>query len=227
LPLGGAKTDNRTMQDSLLPLFPLNLVLLPNAKLPLHIFEERYKEMIGEALERESEFGIVLAGEKGIVNTGCTASVDRVVERYPDGRLDIMIRGQRRFELLQLNDDKAYLRGRVEYFEDIEPEDPPPPQILARAIRAYEDWQEFDKTRPDRETPDQAPRLNDRLLSFQLGSTVPDLTFRQMMLSTRSETERLKQLAEFLPGFIAKQKLVAHIKEVAPKNGHGKRKVDQ
>ncbi len=215
------------MQDRLLPLFPLNLVLLPNAKLPLHIFEERYKEMIGEAIDNENEFGVVLAGEKGIVNTGCTASVDRVVERYPDGRLDIVVTGQRRFELLQLNDDKAYLRGRVAYFDDIDIEEPPPTQALARAIRAYEDWQEFDKTRPDRETPNSAPRLNDRLLSFQLASTIPDLTFRQVLLATRSEAERLKQLAEFLPGFIAKQKLIAHIRDVAPKNGHGKRKVDE
>ncbi len=215
------------MQDSLLPLFPLTLVLLPKATLPLHIFEERYKDLIGEALENQSEFGIVLAGEKGVVNTGCTATVDRVVETYPDGRLDIIIRGQRRFALLRLNDDKPYLRAVVDFFEDIEPEDPPPSHVLARAIRAYEDWQAFDRTRTERETPDSAPELNDRLLSYQLARTVPDLHFRQMLLATRSETERLKQIAEFLPGFIAKQKLVAHIKEVAPKNGHGKRKVDE
>ncbi|MEO8025636.1 MAG: LON peptidase substrate-binding domain-containing protein [Bryobacteraceae bacterium] len=215
------------MQDGLLPLFPLNLVLLPKATLPLHIFEDRYKEMIGGVVENQQEFGIVLAGDGGVVNTGCTATVDRVVEQYPDGRMDIIVKGQRRFELLLLNDQKPYLRGAVEFFEDIQPEDPPSPQVLARVIRAYEDWQEFDRTRAERETPDHAPELNDPLLSFQIARTVPDLTFRQMLLSTRSEAERLKQIAEFLPGFLAKQRLVAHIKEVAPKNGHGKRHVDE
>ena len=76
-----------------LPLFPLQVVLLPEAELPLHIFEDRYKEMIGEVLRDKLEFGVVLANEKGIVNTGCTATVERVLREYPDGRLDIMARG--------------------------------------------------------------------------------------------------------------------------------------
>ena len=106
------------MQQELLPLFPLQLVLLPGAGLPLHIFEERYKEMIGEAINDGTEFGIVLASEKGIVNTGCTAVVQRVVNRYDDGRMDIIARGRRRFEILLLNEEKNYLRGAVEFFDD-------------------------------------------------------------------------------------------------------------
>jgi Lon protease-like protein len=66
------------MHDELLPLFPLEVVLLPQNYLPLHIFEERYKEMIGEAIAENREFGIVLATEGGIVNTGCTASIGTV-----------------------------------------------------------------------------------------------------------------------------------------------------
>ena len=106
------------MQQELLPLFPLQLVLLPGVELPLHIFEDRYKEMIGEAINDGTEFGIVLASEKGIVNTGCTAVVQRVVNRYDDGRLDIIARGRRRFEILLLNEEKNYLRGAVEFFDD-------------------------------------------------------------------------------------------------------------
>ncbi len=78
------------MQEGLLPLFPLQVVLFPGGELPLHIFEDRYKEMIGEALRDKQEFGVVLASEKGVVNTGCTATVDKVLRRYPDGRLDIL-----------------------------------------------------------------------------------------------------------------------------------------
>ena len=75
------KRHNSNMQDGLLPLFPLQVVLLPGSQLPLHIFEDRYKEMIGEVLRDKLEFGVVLASEKGIVNTGCTATIDRVLKR--------------------------------------------------------------------------------------------------------------------------------------------------
>jgi Lon protease-like protein len=99
------------MQEGLLPLFPLQVVLLPGTQLPLHIFEDRYKQMIGEVLRDKLEFGVVLASEKGLVNTGCTASVDRVLKEYADGRLDILTRGRRRFEILLLNDERTFLRG--------------------------------------------------------------------------------------------------------------------
>ena len=64
------------------------------------------------------EFGVVLAGEKGIVNTGCTATVEKVIKKYPDGRMDLISIGRRRFEIILLNDEKPYLRGAVEYFDD-------------------------------------------------------------------------------------------------------------
>src|ERR1700675_741365 len=102
------------MQQELLPLFPLPVVLFPRTPLPLHIFEERYKEMIRDVLDSHAEFGVVLAGEKGIVNMGCTAIVDNVLKRYPDGRMDLLAVGRRRFEILQLDDEKSYLRGQVE-----------------------------------------------------------------------------------------------------------------
>src|SRR4051812_40589227 len=106
------------MLEGLLPLFPLPLVLLPQNPLPLHIFEERYREMIGEVIDKESEFGVVLAAEGGIVNVGCTATIERVVERFPDGRLDIITIGRRRFEVSSINEDRAFLRGEVVFFDD-------------------------------------------------------------------------------------------------------------
>ena len=108
------------MQPGLLPLFPLQVVLLPGAELPLHIFEDRYKEMIAEVLHDRLEFGVILANEKGIVNTGCTALIDQVLREYPDGRLDILARGRRRFEIERLNDERSFLRGSVEFFDDEE-----------------------------------------------------------------------------------------------------------
>src|SRR4051812_35174839 len=98
-----------------LPLFPLQVVLLPEGELPLHIFEERYKEMIQEVIRDHIEFGVVLANEKGILNTGCTAIIEKVLGEYPDGRLDILTAGRRRFEILRLNDERSFLRGAVDF----------------------------------------------------------------------------------------------------------------
>src|SRR5205085_2289409 len=112
------KRHNSTMSRRLLPLFPLQLVVFPRTRLPLHIFEERYKEMVGEAIRDESEFGIVLATKDGIVNAGCTVKVEKVMEMYPDGRMDVMTRGERRFEIEGLNEEKDYLRAQVTYFDD-------------------------------------------------------------------------------------------------------------
>src|ERR1700761_4022159 len=106
------------MDSQFLPLFPLSLVLLPAMPLPLHIFEERYREMIADVMSTESEFGVVLAKDGGIVNIGCTAKVEQVLRRYPDGRLDLVAMGQRRFRINAIDQDKSYLRAEVEYFND-------------------------------------------------------------------------------------------------------------
>src|SRR5580704_8217678 len=108
------------MESLLLPLFPLELVLFPGQILALHIFEDRYKEMIGECLENQTEFGIVLAGEKdnSIANQGCTAVVTSVTRRYDDGRMDIEAGGRRRFEVLFLDQERSFLRAAAQFFDD-------------------------------------------------------------------------------------------------------------
>lgn len=204
------------MPPPLLPLFPLGLVLFPRAPLPLHIFEDRYKEMMHDVLESQAEFGVVLAGEKGIVNMGCTAIVDSVVKRYPDGRMDVLAVGRRRFEILGLDDEKSYLRGQVEFFDD-EDFEPLAPETQRRALEGY-------KTLIQLEKPQGAaiPELSDPQLSFQLAQVVPDVDFRQVLLSTRSESERMKRLADFLPGYTSRQKQSQQMRILAPSNGHGK-----
>jgi Lon protease-like protein len=203
------------MQEELLPLFPLQLVLFPRASLPLHIFEERYKQMIAEVLRGKSEFGVVLAGEKGIVNTGCTASIEKILKKYPDGRIDILSTGRRRFEIILLNDEKPYLRGAVEFFDDDESE-PIPPDVRSRVVDAYNDIRALD------DEAQEAPELTDPQLSFQLAQVVPDLDFRQVLLATRSESDRMKRLAEFFPNYGARQRQIQHARRVTPRNGHAK-----
>ena len=204
------------MQEELLPLFPLRVVLFPRTPLPLHIFEERYKEMIGEAIRNNHEFGVVLAREKGIVDTGCTAVVEKVLKRYPDGRLDILTMGRRRFEILLLNDEKTYLRGAVNFFDDEEP-GPASQELRQRALEAYQALQELDES-----PASQEPAITDPQLSFQVAQLIPDLDFRQLLLASRSEPERMKHLAKFLPDYVTKHGLESHLKRVAPLNGRGR-----
>ena len=204
------------MQEDLLPLFPLQVVLFPRTPLPLHIFEERYKQMIADVQRGHTEFGVVLAGEKGIVNTGCTATVEKVIKKYADGRLDLITLGRRRFEIILLNDEKPYLRGAVEYFDD-ETADPIAPEVRQRVIDSYNDLRSI-------ATSDQPhePEMSDPQLSFQLAQAVPDLDFRQVLLATRSEADRMRRLAEFFPHYNSRQRRIQHAQRVAPTNGHVK-----
>jgi ATP-dependent Lon protease len=199
-----------------LPLFPLQVVLLPEAELPLHIFEERYKEMIQEVIRGHLEFGVVLANEKGIVNTGCTASINKVLREYPDGRLDILAVGRRRFEILRLNDERSFLRGAVEFFDD-DDASLPAPEARRQAIEGFNQLQALASNQPL-----ATPEAENPQLSFRLAEPVSDLGMRQALLAARSEAERIRQLAGFFPRYLARQRRIQHVKQVAPKNGHGR-----
>jgi len=203
------------MSSRMLPLFPLNVVVFPRTRLPLHIFEERYKEMVGNALRDESEFGIVLAKQDGIVNAGCSVAVERVIEMYSDGRMDIMTVGKRRFEITGLNEEKPYLQGDVQFFDD-EDFAPAPADVRAEAIEQFRSFDALSGS-ADREPPD----LNDPQLSFQLAQAVPDLDFLSGLLRQRSETARLKALSAFLAEYVPKQRMIERMRALAPTNGFG------
>ena len=202
------------MPSRLLPLFPLQVVVFPRTQLPLHIFEERYKEMVGGAIRDNSEFGVVLAKEDGIVNAGCTVTVEKLLQMYPDGRMDILTRGQRRFEILSLNEEKDYLQAEVNFFDD-DDTSLPADELRARALLNYQAL----ITLPGVEVKET--NLEDPQLSFQLAKHLPDLDFLTTLLRHRSETERLKQLNQYLAAYIPKLRTVERIKGLAPTNGHG------
>ncbi len=199
----------------LLPLFPLQLVVFPRTQLPLHIFEERYKEMVGAAIKYQSEFGIVLAKNDGIVNAGCTVAVEKVITEYPDGRLDIMTSGKRRFEIVYLNQELSFLQGEVEFFDD-DPDGPVPPELTERVIRSYNEMAEAGDGRHFAE-----PVMDDPQLSFQLAQAVPDVDFQNRLLRSRSELDRLQQLAEFLHNQVPRVKEAQRMRHLAPLNGFG------
>jgi ATP-dependent Lon protease len=203
------------MPSRLLPLFPLQIVIFPRTAIPLHIFEERYKEMVGDAIRDGSEFGIVLEKDRGIVNAGCTVVVEKVVKNYPDGRMDIVATGRRRFEIMVLNEEKDYLQGEVEFFDDDESA-PAPLEVQHRALAQYKGLLEVGETRSFSE-----PNLEDPQLSFQLAQAIQDLDFLSLLLRSRSETERLKHLNEYLAEYIPKQRQISRMKHLSPQNGFG------
>ncbi|MBL8174742.1 MAG: LON peptidase substrate-binding domain-containing protein [Bryobacterales bacterium] len=202
--------------SEVLPLFPLPLVLFPRTPLPLHIFEERYKKMIGEAISFQSEFGVVLGKDKGIVSTGCSASVESVRKRYPDGRMDIQTWGRRRFEILELVEGEEYLRASVRYFDDAS-------ESYASAELIRQVAESFRKVcRDTNQSLDFDPDWNDAQLSFQLAQIVGDADFRQQLLTMRSEQERLERLVSYFPFHLQRFKHNEAIRERAPQNGHSK-----
>src|SRR6188768_2297214 len=116
-------------------LFPLGLVLLPTEQVPLHIFEPRYRELIAECVEGEQPFGLVFADDDGLRRTGTLASVVEVVERFEDGRLNIVVEGGDRFRLLELTDGRSFHTGTVEPLADND--DPPDPADVTRGIGLF------------------------------------------------------------------------------------------
>ncbi len=198
----------------LLPLFPLQMVAFPGSAIPLHVFEERYREMLGEAEANGTEFGIVLGESGGIVNVGCAMTVEAVVERYEDGRFDVITRGQRRFMLLDIDEELDYVRGRVEFFDDLDWA-PVPADLRDRAMLA---WDRIDAVQePARDTPDPTVAR----LSFEIAQRVDDFDFQNAMLRMRSEIERLNHFIGFVDGHVERLEYKAKMKRVTPLNGSG------
>jgi Lon protease-like protein len=184
--------------------------------LPLRVFEERYKEMMADVIPEHSEFGVVFAKGDGIVNIGCTAVVDRVVQRYDDGRLDVVAIGQRRFLINALDQEKSYLRAEVEYFNDEDAREVPL-DLREKASAAYKRL----LTLTD-ETIAAEPKFELSRMSFQLAQCIDDFDKRQTVLSLRSEVERLEYLVRVVPEYIVQHERTALAKRVAPLNGHAK-----
>ena len=199
--------------DALLPLFPLDVVLFPGTPLPLHIFEPRYKEMIGECLSQHRTFGVVRAVEQGLAEIGCTAEIVTVVKEYPDGRLDLVTEGRQRFELLRVNQERSFLQAEVAMIDD-EPGTPAQADA-ARAVQLHSELLAIAGAKQD------IPAVGPSLLSFHLAGSVPlDLDFKQKLLSLRSEAERLTLLVSYLETIIPNLRRAAHARERAGGNGH-------
>jgi Lon protease-like protein len=199
--------------DALLPLFPLDVVLFPGTPLPLHIFEPRYKEMIAECLAERRTFGVVRAIEQGLADVGCTAEIITVVKEYPDGRLDLVTEGRKRFELLRVNEERSFLQAEVLMIND-EPGDPLP-EDTSRAVQLHSELLGIAGATQDLSAADPSA------LSFYLAGSLPlDLDFKQKLLALRSEPERLSLLISYLETIIPNLRRAATAREKAGGNGH-------
>jgi len=200
--------------SDLLPLFPLELVLFPGMALPLHIFEPRYKEMIGECLEHDSPFGIVRAIKDGIAQIGCSAEVVTVVKKYDDGRMDIVTQGLRRFEVLEINQDRSFLQADVKFLEEDRDE---AEDARKKALDLHHSlllMAASGQTVPTIEPPEE-------LLSFYLISQLPvDLDFKQTILAMPSESKRLATLMEYYEAILPKLGRMMQAKKKSGSNGH-------
>jgi Lon protease-like protein len=181
--------------SSLLPIFPLELVLLPGVPLPLHIFEPRYKEMIAECLEQKKPFGVVRASSEGVAEIGCTAEIMSVTKKYDDGRMDILTRGVDRFEVIQVNEDRTFLQAEISVVED-EP-DKPAAQMVTQSVRLHAEIAKLAGAEPS------GPDEHAGNLSFLLAGSLPlDLDFKQNLLSTLSEAKRLEAVVGYLEAIL-------------------------
>ena len=194
------------------PLFPLGLVLLPGELVPLHIFEERYKLMIGECLEQESEFGIIWLSDDGLKEIGCSARITRVLERFDDGRLNILVQGTEPFRLTRRIEDLPYPAGDVEPLADDRDTDE---DALERARSRYADLvEEVTEARPE-------PEVLAQLDAYGMAATLEVApAAKQTLLELRSESARLEQLEALFAEALQRIKMAERAAERASGNGH-------
>ena len=202
-----------------IPIFPLGLVLLPDMLLPLHIFEERYKEMVSECLANGRPFGIVLFDGQSIRSVGCMARITEVLKRYDDGRMDIMTRGGERFVIRELIEDQAYMEARIFFFDD--GVDPPGDDIADVVDAAGHLLKEIDDSDVGFDSSTLGSPISPKRLSFVIaaleGFTPAE---RQGFLEMTSAFERLKKCVQALSRIVARNRLTREIQQMIGGNGH-------
>jgi len=208
--------------EDTIPLFPLGIVLMPRIPLPLHIFEERYKLMIGDCLAEDRDFGVVYLNATDIQAAGCTARILKVIKRYDDGRLDILTRGQRRYLIKEIFDNKAYLEAGITYFDDDEPTDISDCQDLAEKGIAL--LKQFTSELESQEGYDFTEDMDYKSISFFIaGCEGFSHDEKQHFLEMTSTRERLKKSVGSLEKIIERMKITSEIHKIIGGNGNIKR----
>jgi Lon protease-like protein len=197
-------------------LFPLSVVLLPMERLPLHIFEPRYKELIGECLETGRPFGLVLADEENMREVGTLALVTDVIERFDDGRLNIAVEGDGRFRILQRTGGRSFLTAEIDEYEDTG--GPASDEEIQRCVTAYS--RVVSAIDGDDEESHDALDPNDPGLAFRIAARIEfGAEVRQDLLEEQDESARLARLTELLERAAGAIELQKRARERAQHNG--------
>jgi Lon protease-like protein len=194
------------------PLFPLGIVALPSENVPLHIFEDRYRTMIEECLEDEREFGIVWMADDELKPVGCACTVERVLERKEDGRMNILARGTRPFRLLERQDDLPYPAGVVEFLDE---HDEPTDLEVVNATREL--YAKLVEQATDNALSSEELEALD---AYRMAATVEfGADAKQELLELRSENARLRLLTMLFRAAIKRMELVERAQAHAQSNG--------
>jgi Lon protease-like protein len=203
--------------DRLLGLFPLGMALLPGEVVPLHIFEERYKKLIGERLE-EGEFGIVLAEEQTVRECGTSAHVVELLEELDDGRMNVLVQGGRRFRIIEVREpddpEGEYLSAEVEYYRDSEPEGSP--ELSKAILGVFRKMLLLMGLESPREPAGEGP------LSFRIAAAVDfGVPLKQELIESLSEELRLETLLTVMTALLPRLELRKEREEAIRGNGKG------
>jgi Lon protease-like protein len=196
-------------------LFPLGMVLLPGEHVPLHIFEERYKELIGECLEAGREFGLVLSDQAGTRAIGTTAAVTEVLDRFPDGRMNILVEGRRRFRIGEMTSGRTFDTALMEELPDQPEGNEPAETDVAECLRV------FRKVLEAAGAEVEGLDLTADSLAFEIAGHIElGHAVKQELLEMRSERERVLRLTEWLDQAVDQVRLQRRARELASGNGH-------
>ena len=205
-----------------IPLFPYKVVLFPGMPLALHIFEERYKEMVSKCLDIKNEFGMLLVSGDQLCNVGCTAEITQILQRYNDGRLDLVIEGRRRFHVLEYLQRDLYLEAVIEYFDD--DEEDVPDDLLTRVLKSYQDMIKLQT----KGVGAVKGIFDPKQFSFIIASTMDiELEDKQTLLELTSTTERMRKLDDSLINIVTQLEELDKADRAASLNGRARHEDDE
>ncbi len=197
-----------------LPLFPLGVVLYPHERSPLHIFEPRYQDLVEYCLEYDHPFGVILFEEGAMADVGCTARIEKVTARYENGKMDILVRGERRFRVIEVRQERTYLTASVELLQD-------PPQSLHRDLKERAITQHM-----------KLLELAGRTVRPSLYQGVTDVSFvmahnagltleqKQKVLELSGENDRIAYLVDHFEELIPRMEQMEDVRRKIQSNGH-------
>ncbi len=200
--------------STLLPLFPLDLVLLPGTPLPLHIFEPRYQEMISECLDRSQHFGVIRGKDRNWPRSAARRKSSRSPRNILTGAWTSSPKGRARFEVIQLNQERSFLQAEVLYLQD----DPgvASQEEIAQAMKLHGEIMTLAGAEPEKSS-----EVDEGQLSFHLAGSLPlDLDFKQTLLGMKSEAERLRAIISFFETILPAMRRTVHVRRKAGGNGH-------